>query len=85
MVTGFHPRTRSQLFADKFLFDIDTLVSVNALDLLEELTTKDHLSVANNRLQARVDALEYALSLHINAKLTEPRAIVTYDIKGNLS
>jgi hypothetical protein len=82
MATGFHPRTRTQLFADKFSFDTNTLVSVNALDLLAELNRQEILDAQLKQLQAKYETVTAMLAYKVNIHLSEPPELRRYDIRS---
>jgi hypothetical protein len=75
---------RKQLYADKFLFNRDDTIPINAIDLIAELVEQERLAKENVRLRERITSLELSLQSHLNRALSEPQHKF-YDIKGNLS
>lgn len=58
MSQGFPVETRRALFANKFAFDRDEEILVNAVNLVYELAKKDYLEAENKKLKERVAWLE---------------------------
>lgn len=52
---------RKQLFADKMVFNEDSIIPVNALQLIDELLEQERLERINKRLVERVELLEFQL------------------------
>jgi hypothetical protein len=82
MKKGFTMHTRKRLFEDKFLFKDDTMVAVNALDLLTELSKQELLEAQLKQLQAKYDTVTAMLAYKVSSQLSEPPAMRSYDIRG---
>ena len=74
---------RKQLFADKMVFNRDSIIPVNALQLIDELIEQERLERINKRLVERVELLEFQLE---NARTAladlDPKNHRYYDISG---
>ncbi len=74
---------RKQLFADKMVFNRDSIIPVNALQLIDELIEQERLERINKRLIERVELLEFQLE---NARTAlanfDPKNHRYYDISG---
>jgi hypothetical protein len=46
---------REQLYADKFMFAKDSVIPINALDLISELKAQEHLARDLQKVQAQLD------------------------------
>jgi F0F1-type ATP synthase delta subunit len=82
MATGFHPRTRAQLFADKFSFKDDTIIAVNALDLVAELSRQEILEAQLKQLQTKYETAMAMLSYKVNFNTSEPPTLRSYDVRA---
>lgn len=60
---GLCIRTRAELFANKFAFDKDELILLNALNVIDELAEKDRLIHEVERLKDRIELLETVISV----------------------
>lgn len=74
---------RKQLFADKMFFNRDSIIPVNALQLIDELIEQERLERMNKHLIERVELLELQLK---NARTAladlDPKNHRYYDISG---
>lgn len=52
---------RKQLFADKMVFNRDSIIPINALQLIDELIEQERLERINKQLVERVELLEFQL------------------------
>ena len=52
---------RKQLFDDKMIFNHDSVIPINALQLIDELIEQERLERINKRLVERVELLEFQL------------------------
>jgi F0F1-type ATP synthase delta subunit len=82
MANGFNPRTRAQLFADKFSFNNDTMIAVNALDLLAELSRQEVLEAQLKQLQTKYETAMAMLEYKVNFNLLEPLVLRSYDVRA---
>lgn len=80
---------RKQLFADKMIFNNDSTIPVNALQLIDELVEQERLERINKRLVERVELLEFQLenARHEIAHISELACLPVrnhryYDISG---
>lgn len=74
---------RKQLFADKMVFNRDSIIPINALQLIDELIEQERIERINKRLVERVELLEFQLE---NARIAladiDPKNHRYYDISG---
>jgi hypothetical protein len=82
MKKGFTMHTRKRLFEDKFSFKDDTMIAVNALDLLTELNRQEILEAQLKQLQAKYETVTAMLAYKVNIHLSEPPALQRYDIRS---
>jgi len=58
MSQGLPKETRRALFANKFAFENDEEILINAINLVHELAKKDYLEAENKKLKERIAWLE---------------------------
>lgn len=77
-------RSRRQLFADKFAFNKDSIIPVNALSLIDELVEQERLTAENAKLRERISLLESLLA-SARSNQSEPQQLVVYNNLGRIS
>jgi hypothetical protein len=82
MKKGFPINTRKKLFADKFSFNDDTMISVNALDLITELSRQEILEAQLKQLQTKYETAMAMLEYKVNFNLLEPLVLRSYDVRA---
>lgn len=73
-------KSRRQLYAERFAFNKEDTIPVNALDLIDELVEQERLSFENKMLRSRIETLE---ALLLAARPLSSYTV--YDVKGRLS
>jgi F0F1-type ATP synthase delta subunit len=82
MKKGFTMNTRKRLFEDKFSFKDDTMIAVNALDLIAELSRQEALEAHLKQLQTKYETAMAMLSYKVNFNASEMPILRSYDVRA---